>query len=228
MQPTPTSAHRVPHVQLPADLRTASHVFVRRSGVTTALSTPYTGPFRVVAREPTHFRVAIPGRGVESVALARIKPAHQAPLDENIPEEEPSVTPPTPPPPGRRPGVRTRIPEATDRATRSSSRPSTSRRSEAPPSVPDPSPSPSSTPLPEDISPEPIDDPLPLHSEEPTPGPSRPNTTDSRSDPVRSNDSNGSVPRFFSNPASRKFSANRGRVNYSSSLRSVLRDHLNM
>ena len=59
LQPTPTSAHRVPHLQIPTDLRTTSHVFIRRGGVTTTLSTPYTGPYRVVAREPIYFKVHI-------------------------------------------------------------------------------------------------------------------------------------------------------------------------
>ena len=76
LQPKPTSNHRRPRIQIPEDLGTASHVFVRRRGVQPNLSTPYVGPYRVLAREETYFRIDIPGRGPKSVALARLKPAH--------------------------------------------------------------------------------------------------------------------------------------------------------
>ena len=221
LQPTATSAHRVPHVQLPTDLRTASHVFIRRSGVTTALSTPYTGPYRVVSREPTYFKVAIPGRGVESVALARIKPAHQAPLDEQTPEDETPITPPSPPPPGRRPGVRTRIPQPSERQTRSSSR----NQRPQPPVESDSAPAPAESPV-RSPSPAPVDGTdeefgpaPPAQQDDPVPGPSGMQRIDT---------SARDRPRFFSNPAARKFSAVRGRTNYSSALRSVMRDHLDI
>ena len=118
LQPTQTSAHRIQRVQLPPDLRTASHVFIKRGGITGCLETPYTGPFRVMERQPTYFKVSIPGRGVESVALARIKPACVAPLDEDDPLPPPPVTPPTPPPRGRPPGSFRRFPSPSDRRTR--------------------------------------------------------------------------------------------------------------
>ena len=58
VQPTRTSAHRRPAVHIPEDLRTATHVFVRRGGVQPSLTTPYVGPYRVINREESSFRIA--------------------------------------------------------------------------------------------------------------------------------------------------------------------------
>ena len=97
LQPTETSAHRRPVVHLPADLQHCTHVFVRRGGVQSSLASPYVGPFRVVSRNHTNFRVAIPGRQNETVAIARVKPAYASADDAE------DAAPPSPPPPGRRP-----------------------------------------------------------------------------------------------------------------------------
>ena len=97
LQPTQTSTHRRPQVHLPADLQTCTHVFVRRGGVTSSLASPYLGPFRVVSRNEVNFKVAIPGRQNEVVAISRVKPAL---CNEDDAEE---AAPDTPPPPGRRP-----------------------------------------------------------------------------------------------------------------------------
>ena len=115
LQPTQTSAHRRPRLHIPEELSTASHVFVRRGGVQPALTTPYSGPYRVLAREPNTFKISIPGRGVELVNLERLKPACVA-SDDDDNAEPPS--PPSPRRPGRPPGIRTRIPEPTTRRTR--------------------------------------------------------------------------------------------------------------
>ena len=113
LQPKQTSAHRRPHIHFPQELQTATHVFVRRGGVQPGLTTPYTGPYRVVSRAPLNFRVSIPGKGTELIAIARLKPAFFS-RDED--QEEPPE-PPSPPPPGRRPGPRTRQPAPSDRLT---------------------------------------------------------------------------------------------------------------
>ena len=116
LQPTPTSAHRRPNVHLPEDLQRCSHVFVRRGGITSSLASPYVGPFRVIDRNQVNFKVAMPGRGSEAVAIARIKPAV-------IAVDDVEVDPPAPPrPPGRPPGPRTRQPQPTSRQTRSQRR----------------------------------------------------------------------------------------------------------
>ena len=136
LQPQPTSAHREPRIYMPGNLRTATHVFVRRGGVNPPLTAPYEGPFRVADRNDQNFKVHIPGRGVEVVAISRIKPAH-VPVDDDAAEQPQDLDeerPPSPRPPGRPPGVRTRIPEPTDRQTRQSTRnwqqpPSNSRTS---------------------------------------------------------------------------------------------------
>ena len=119
LQPAATSAHRRPQVNVPDELSTATHVLVRK-GVQPSLTAPYEGPYEVVSRHPNGFRLCLPGRGTDIVALARLKPAIVA-LDEQRDEEvDNDVTPPSPPPPGRPPGVRTRQPAPTTRQTRSS------------------------------------------------------------------------------------------------------------
>ena len=96
LQPIPTSAHRKPLVHLPQDLQTCTHVFIRRGPINHhPLAAPYTGPYRVLSRNASNFKVAIPGRTHETIAICRIKPAHIS-----IEDAEPAP----PPPPGRPPG----------------------------------------------------------------------------------------------------------------------------
>ena len=111
-QLTQTSAHRRPQIHLPDELDNCSHVFVRRGGVSSTLSSPYLGPYRVISRNAVNL-VVIPRRPAETVAISRVKPAHMAEDD----AQEPEVA--TPPRPGRRPGPRTRPPAPTSRQTRS-------------------------------------------------------------------------------------------------------------
>ena len=120
LQPQPTSAHRRPAVYLPGELQDATHVFIRRGGVQPSLTSPYEGPFRVVDRNDQNFDVQIPGRGTETIALARIKPAHVT--NDNDEQNLSDAIPPSPPRPGRRPGPRTRQPAPTDRTTRQQTR----------------------------------------------------------------------------------------------------------
>ena len=119
LQPKPTSAHRTPRINVPDELATATHVLVRK-GVQPSLTAPYEGPYKVLARTPTGFRLQFPGRGTDIVALSRLKPAITARDDERDEDDEDDVTPPSPPPPGRPPGIRTRHPAPTTRQTRSS------------------------------------------------------------------------------------------------------------
>ena len=140
LQPTSTSNHRRPRVQLPENLRTSSHVFVKRGGIVTALQSPYTGPYRVVERMEHYFRVSIPGRGTESISISRLKPAFVdtaledaghgqeaaiEPQPRRGPGRPPSAPPHPPHPPhpprrgSRRPsGQNIRAPQPTDRRTR--------------------------------------------------------------------------------------------------------------
>ena len=105
LQPVPTSAHRRQNVRLPDELQTCTHVFIRKGGVQPCFSAPYSGPYRVLSRQPHFFRVSIPGRGAESVALARIKPAVIA-SDREFQHNSSPVTPPPRRGPGRPPGRR--------------------------------------------------------------------------------------------------------------------------
>ena len=114
VQPTRTSAHRRPAVHIPEDLRTATHVFVRRGGVQPSLTTPYVGPFRVISREESSFRIAIPGSESENINIARLRPA-------TLPEDGTEDDPPSPPRPGRRPRPPANPPPPSDRRPRQSS-----------------------------------------------------------------------------------------------------------
>ena len=97
LQPVPTSAHRTPLLHVPQELNTCTHVFVRRGGVQPSLSAPYSGPYRVISRNATNFRVAIPGRAHEVVSISRVKPVFAEADDAEDAE------PVSPPPPGRPP-----------------------------------------------------------------------------------------------------------------------------
>ena len=109
LQPTPTSAHRQPHVHIPNSLEDATHVFIRRGGVHPPLTAPYDGPFRIEKRTTHNVTVHRPGGGTETIALARIKPAHIA-----ADGEEPATA--EPPPPGQLPRPRTRLPRPRPRS----------------------------------------------------------------------------------------------------------------
>ena len=118
LQPTQTSAHRIPNVHVPENLRNASHVMIRRGGVSPPLTQPFQGPFRVESQTQTGVKVHVPGKGVEEIALSRVKPAFAENEDaEQEVDDLDNEVPPSPPPPGRRPGPRTRQPEPTTRKT---------------------------------------------------------------------------------------------------------------
>ena len=230
LQPTETSAHRVPRVHIPESLAEATHVFVLRGGHQPALTSPYMGPFRIVSRGPDSYRIALPGRGVDSVNISRLKPAVVAEDDDG--EEIPPDTPPSPPPPGRRPGIRTRPPAPTDRTTRrrvhfddnsaSSSRHLSHTNNTAAPSSSASSSSSSSTAAPpvasqdddrqevdapsdEVIDNEPFLAPPPTVEEAPVPRP---------------------APRFFTRPEQRHFSRRGPTPSYRDVLSAILKDTL--
>jgi transposase InsO family protein len=77
---------------VPPSLQTAAFVYVRRGGVSPALTPPYTGPFRVVRPGSKTFVVAV-GNRFEVITLDRLKP-HLGTLP---------VLPASPPPRGRPP-----------------------------------------------------------------------------------------------------------------------------
>ena len=97
LQPVQTSAHRRPLVHLPQELESCTHVFVRRGGISSSLSAPYVGPFRVLSRNEVNFKIAVPGRPNETVAISRVKPVYASEDDAE------DAAPPPRPPRGRRP-----------------------------------------------------------------------------------------------------------------------------
>ena len=123
-QPTQTSAHRRPQLHLPQDLDTCTHVFIRRGGVQSTLSSPYLGPYRVISRNNYNFKVSIPGRQAETVSISRVKPAV---IDADADEDPPAASPPRPGRPPRRP-----VHQQADQPTRQSRR-QRRRQSQSPP-----------------------------------------------------------------------------------------------
>ena len=117
LQPTATSAHRRPRIYVPDELRRASHVLVRRGGTQPALNAPYTGPHRVISREESSFRIAMPGGRAENISISRLRPAVMPTDDQDLDITPP--TPPSPPRPGRRPRNPTNPPPPSTRRTRS-------------------------------------------------------------------------------------------------------------
>ena len=57
----------------PAALLQASHVYVRRGGTLPPLAPLYVGPYEVLEKADTHFRLAVGGRE-ETVSIDRLKP----------------------------------------------------------------------------------------------------------------------------------------------------------
>ena len=130
LQPTETSAHRTPLVHIPEELVNCTHAFVRRGGIQSSLAAPYTGPYRVTSRNDVNFRVAVPGRAIETVAISRVKPAFVAR------EDAEDAAPASPPPPGRRPrppGRRQAPPQPPQPAAASPQRPPSPPPAQAPP-----------------------------------------------------------------------------------------------
>ena len=102
LQPIPTSAHRRQNIRMPEELQDCTHVFIRKGGVQPTFSSPYSGPYRVLSRQEHFFKISIPGRGAESVALACLKPAVVA-SDREFRQNPSPVTPPPRRGPGRPP-----------------------------------------------------------------------------------------------------------------------------
>ena len=241
LQPTHTSAHRVPRVHIPGDLERASHVFVLRGGHQPSLSSPYVGPFRVVSRGRESFRIALPGRGVDSINIARLKPAVVAEDDDAPPPE----TPPSPPPPGRRPGPRTRPPAPTDRNMRRRVRfddqlPSTSNDSTASstPVVRHPLPDPPAPSVDDAVAIEPLldedpvlDAPAPPVVDERPPRRQAPPVVDERpprehAPTAMGSQASNNPPRFFTRPNQRTFSRQRPTTSYGDVLNVILQRHV--
>ena len=80
LQPVQTSAHRRPLVHVPEALDNCSHVFLRRglTSLSPTLAFPYLGPYRVISRNAVNFKIDVPGRDNEVVAILRVKPVYSS------------------------------------------------------------------------------------------------------------------------------------------------------
>ncbi|KAG4079634.1 hypothetical protein HA402_010414 [Bradysia odoriphaga] len=74
VKPVETSVHRQVHAQIPKELSTCSHVFVRIDRVKPSLNPRYDGPFRVVKRLRKGYLLDMNGRN-DTVSIDRLKPA---------------------------------------------------------------------------------------------------------------------------------------------------------
>ena len=74
LQFVPARWHGRRDVYLPPDLRTASHMYVRRDSHKPPLTRPYVGPFPVLRRFDKHFTLDINGKNKE-ITVDRLKPA---------------------------------------------------------------------------------------------------------------------------------------------------------
>ena len=61
-------------IYIPSGLDTASHVFIRRAPIAPPLTPPYEGPYKVIDRSASYFKVEIKGKK-QTVSIQRLKPA---------------------------------------------------------------------------------------------------------------------------------------------------------
>lgn len=77
LSPRPTAWHTTTSFYVPRNLHTSSHVFVRQDRMRGALESPYTGPYKIVNRQPKYFTLDINGK-TANVSVDRLKPAYIA------------------------------------------------------------------------------------------------------------------------------------------------------
>ena len=219
LQPTPTSAHRQQNVRLPQELQSCTHVFVRKAPVQPCWSAPYSGPYRVLSRAEHFFRISIPGKGADSVALARLKPAVIA-SDEEFQEPPPARGPGRPPGPRRAPPPPPPPPPPTP-PRRGPGRPR--KAPSPPPPLPPPSPT-TTTNEPNRVSRQQPREPSPS-----TARPSAANSSQTGSEPVPTRAAGASAPpRRSERILSKERNSKRPNVSYAAPLAAVLKSHLGM
>ena len=74
------------------NIETCSHVFLRRIAIAPPLTSPYDGPYKVVARSGRVFKIMMKSK-VETVTAGRVKPAHIERKSENDSTQQNRVTP---------------------------------------------------------------------------------------------------------------------------------------
>ena len=89
LQPPTSRSQQRTNINVPSELQTCTHVFVRRDAVRKPLQAPYDGPFKVLSRSAKHFVLQLNNRK-DTVSIDRLKCAH---LDV---DNDPHSVPPTP------------------------------------------------------------------------------------------------------------------------------------
>ncbi|XP_067124772.1 uncharacterized protein [Centruroides vittatus] len=102
LRPVATTAHSKRAVFVHKELSTCSHVFIRRDTIRKPLQPIYDGPYEVISRQGTVYKVRIDGR-TSSIHVDRLKPAFtpssEVGADSDIPAPiTPSHTPVQPVP----------------------------------------------------------------------------------------------------------------------------------
>ena len=75
LRPRDTAWHGQRNVFVHPDLQSCTNVFVRNDSIRPSLSSPYDGPFKVLARTEKHYKISMNGRNA-FVSVDRLKPAY--------------------------------------------------------------------------------------------------------------------------------------------------------
>ena len=89
---------------IPKELVTATHVFIRHDAVRKPLQPPYHGPYPIVKRAAKHFTIKLNNR-TDTISIDRLKPAHldSTEITSETSQPQTSTTFPTPLPPSPSP-----------------------------------------------------------------------------------------------------------------------------
>lgn len=85
LRPTPGSRHCTRATFIHKDLKTCTHVFLRKDALRGSLEAPYTGPFLVISRTEKTMTLELP-RAAVTVSIDRVKPAYV--LNEDIDDKK--------------------------------------------------------------------------------------------------------------------------------------------
>lgn len=75
LTPKPASWHRNGPFYIPHDLKDATHVFLRQDHVRRPLEPPYSGPHKILDRNPKYYKIDVAGKTVKAT-VDRLKPAY--------------------------------------------------------------------------------------------------------------------------------------------------------
>ncbi|XP_072945116.1 uncharacterized protein [Epargyreus clarus] len=92
LTPKPASWHRNSPFYIPRDLKDSSHVFLRQDHVRRPLEPPYSGPHKVVERNPKVYKIIVSGKTV-TVSIDRLKPAYLMREADVLPDESAQPAP---------------------------------------------------------------------------------------------------------------------------------------